>query len=335
MLRAWTIVPSRTILTTWLALAAVPCHPAVAGEGNVIAICWGRPGRLECGAAATESLALMYSRRFCRYWSDGKAEADQCRELWRCALSGWAAVARSDARFVVGTCGRRTEREARDQLKDRCSECSIETLKIGSPIDPSPQPSTATTAGSNRHKGAESSEAGTRMFLAATARDGTRYGAKNAGGLQCSDLIIDAAREAGLNIRVPAQGKATVGWFADGMGPDFRQVLGGAEGVSLAELRDLLASPSVSLPVGSVVVAEGHAAFYAGFASVGGEREIIFYDANATKADYDLGVTSGRIEKTGPAGPKEMGFKGASVGYHLSRFYMQLFHKVKVFAPVR
>ena len=165
--------------------------------------------------------------------------------------------------------------------------------------------------------------------MAAWKHDGKAYGP----GMQCSDLVIAASKAAGLSVDdTPLGGKTvTATWFSNGMGPDFAQILGGDDGIMLSEVAIEDGLNNIVIPIGSVIVADGHAALYAGGIMVNGNWEIITYDASDAD-NWTVSVTEGTASPSGQVDGME--FRGHKAGEHVTRLQWGKTRRVKIFVPV-
>lgn len=318
---------------SWLAsilgagLLTVLTHPierAEAASDSVIAMCWARPGALECAASKKEEQATQYCASQCRYWASSAKDKAQCKEVWRCTKPGWAGIIRPSVSSTItsSVCGEASESAVRKLLKEKCpSGCLMNTYQI------------AGAAGAD-----SSMSPGVRLWMAAQKYESVPYGPKGDSGakMQCSDLIIAAAKDAGLTVKLPTEGRATTYWFNNGLGPDFTQV-GPKDGITLDALAKQLGETTFSLKIGTVLVEAGtgddpgHAALFSGIMKTkGGDGEqwrIVTYDANAS-VGWDVAVTGAAVQVTD--GNKAQ-FPGKAVGTHISR--LQWNGKVKLFEP--
>jgi hypothetical protein len=133
-------------------------------------------------------------------------------------------------------------------------------------------------------------------------------------------------------------GNTTSVWFNKGLGADFRQIYGGANGLSLGRLVDDLNNDKFEIPIGSIIVQDGHAAFYAGQIKIEGKWEIITYDAN-DQSGWAVKINGEFFKSDSPASTKIdpevlMKFPGRQVGEHVTRLQWGHEHLVKVFQPV-
>ncbi|MGH9761929.1 MAG: hypothetical protein ACREDR_10270, partial [Blastocatellia bacterium] len=124
----------------------------------------------------------------------------------------------------------------------------------------------------------KSNQSGNQLLESAQRFQGIEYKA----GMQCSDLVIKASNKAGIiiNNRPIGSNTMTQTWFQYGMGPEFRQILGGDSGETLAQWSADEGGGKISIPLGAVIVANGHAALFNGVVKVGGSWQIITFDAN-------------------------------------------------------
>jgi len=173
-----------------------------------------------------------------------------------------------------------------------------------------------------------SNAAGERLFLAATHHAGAAYGP----GMHCNELIEAASRDAGVAIAMPdGSGTVTERWFAHGLGGEYRQILGGDSGVELGQLADDEGSGKVNIPIGAVIVAEGHAALFDGVAKVQDGWELILYDAN-DQDGYTLSLGGVAVPHDDPNAMLTL--PGHQVGEHLTWLQWRDDHLVKVFQPL-
>lgn len=183
----------------------------------------------------------------------------------------------------------------------------------------------------------KSNDSGIRLRLAAQDFQGRPYvrhepGAKNP--FVCSDLVIAAAKKAGVRVSEAALPQRTVTqtWLTQGMGPEFRQVFGGESGQPLSKLIAAEENRDFNIPIGAVIVADGHAAIFGGVIPVRGQSQLIIYDANEQE-----GWTVSLAGKPSPGEPKSdtlFFFPGKQVGEHVTREQWGLKHLVKVFQPI-
>jgi hypothetical protein len=172
-------------------------------------------------------------------------------------------------------------------------------------------------------------QAGVKLLTSAQTFNGSPYRE----GMQCSDLVIKASHDAGVEITTtPTSGRTmTETWFQGGMGPEYRQVWGGAGGGTLRQLANEVGEGTANLPIGSVIVTNGHAALYNGVVRVGSTWQLITYDSN----DSQQWVVS--LDGTpSPDDPDDrlLTFPGHQVGDHVTRLQWGLDHVVKVFQPI-
>jgi hypothetical protein len=177
----------------------------------------------------------------------------------------------------------------------------------------------------------KSNAAGISLLEAAQSFQGSQYRP----GMTCNVLIIRAIRQASMDMTT---GNTTSIWFNRGLGSDFRQIYGGANGLPLGQLVNDLNNDEVDIPLGSIIVQDGHAAFYAGQIKIQEKWEIITYDAN----DQSGWTVTGngaffRSDSPVPSGNDPgvlMRFPGKQVGEHVTRLQWSHEHLVKVFQPV-
>jgi len=133
-------------------------------------------------------------------------------------------------------------------------------------------------------------------------------------------------------------GNTTSAWFNKGLGSDFRQIYGGANGLRLGQLVDDLNNNIVDIPLGSIIVQDGHAAFYTGQIKIKDKWEIVTYDAN-DQSGWTV-TANGEFFKSDnpiPSGSNSammIRFPGRQVGEHVTRLQWSHDHLVKVFQPV-
>lgn len=175
----------------------------------------------------------------------------------------------------------------------------------------------------------KSNQAGTSVLAAAQHYDSWLY----IKGMQCSDLVIMACHNAGVDPSLVADKGLTMTqtWFAHGMGPEFREIAGGDNGVDLGQLAADEGAGRISLPLGSVIVANGHAALFNGVIMVSGQWQLITYDANDA-VGWTVSL-EGTPSKDDPQ-DKLLSFPGHQVGDHVTRLQWGLDHLVKVFQPI-
>jgi hypothetical protein len=133
--------------------------------------------------------------------------------------------------------------------------------------------------------------AGINLLQEAQAHQGEAY----ASGIKCSDLIKKAGRAAGsipsnpsVDLSdIPGLAGVTLGlstvtsdWFVDGMGPEYKQIYGDKDGMTLGELTDKETAGKINIPIGSVLVTPGHAALFDGIVEVTGKMQLLLYDSN-------------------------------------------------------
>jgi hypothetical protein len=182
----------------------------------------------------------------------------------------------------------------------------------------------------------KSNEAGKRLLVSASERQGLQYGP----GMQCNDLVQQAGAEAGSSPEVAlskGDKSVTQSWFKHGMGQDFKQIYGGDAGQSLAQLASEEGAGKVTLPIGSIIVADGHAAVFTGVIMVNKSWQLVTYDANGDHQSWTVSLagTPGKIADAAPApknGPQT--FPGHQVGEHVTRLQWGDQRPVKVFQPI-
>jgi len=189
--------------------------------------------------------------------------------------------------------------------------------------------STTIVASGSRMPGSQSSNAGTpgiQLLLAAQGYKGAVY----ENGMRCSDLIIAASNAIGLQIsQVPSANGETMteSWFLHGMGPGFRAIL---TKVPLSEVAQKEGSGAINIPIGSVIVTDGHAALFDGVVKVGGKWELITFDAN-NSVGWSVSL-SGTPSTTDP-NDKMLAFPGHQVGEHVTRLQWGSDRIVSVYQP--
>jgi hypothetical protein len=130
----------------------------------------------------------------------------------------------------------------------------------------------------------------------------------------------------------------TGGWFRYGIGPHFPQITGGDIGIPLRQLVDDYIAGKVDIPIGALIVADGHAALFDGVIKIGSQMEFITYDANFDKdhpSGWRVSVLTGAATQ-GTAGQDDFGviqlkFGGQQVGEHATRLQWQDSTSVKVY----
>jgi hypothetical protein len=170
-------------------------------------------------------------------------------------------------------------------------------------------------------------ETGVQLLLAAQGYKGAIYES----GMKCSDLIIAASKAVGLKLpQAPfASGETmTKSWFLHGMGPDFRPIITKVRLSELAQKEDIGA---VNIPIGSVIVTDGHAALFDGVVKVGGKWELITFDANDS-VGWSVSL-SGTPSITDP-NDKMLAFPGQQVGEHVTRLQWGSDRIVSVYQPI-
>lgn len=175
--------------------------------------------------------------------------------------------------------------------------------------------------------------AGTRLFAAASHYDATPYSQ-----MTCDQLITKAARSAGIDLHTSiTSGTVTKSWFDHGMGSEFRQIVGGANGITLEQLAADEGANRVNLPIGAVIVTDGgddphgHAALFAGVVDLNGKPQLILYDAN--NSDGWQITLEGQRSQTDPP-DTSLSFPGHQVGFHVTRLQWGQSRPVKVFQPI-
>jgi hypothetical protein len=174
----------------------------------------------------------------------------------------------------------------------------------------------------------DKNEAGIRLWSAASALIGTAYSKPN---MSCDKLISMASRAAGIHIVTAPFSKGTVtkSWFDHGLGPEFRQIWGGETGMSLTELAAKETSNRITIPIGSVIVAEGHAALFDGYVKYHQGRQMLLLDAN-----NDVSHTISLKGVPDVPNDKMIELPGHQVGYHATRLQWKEDTRVKVFEPI-
>ena len=115
------------------------------------------------------------------------------------------------------------------------------------------------------------------------------------------------------------------------MGPEFLQIWGGTNGAPLGDLADQSGSNKINIPVGSVIVTDGHAALYTGNIKVDDQWELTTYDANdQTGWTVSVNETPSKSDQL----DRMAAFPGHRVGEHVSRLQWGDDHLVKVFQPI-
>ena len=181
----------------------------------------------------------------------------------------------------------------------------------------------------------QNGEAAARVFVAARQYLGKPYG--GATGMTCDQLVWNAVLDAGVHLdRAPRPPLTVTGtWFYDGMGPEFKQVLGGDKGIALKDLATGIDAGTVTLPpLGSVLVTDGHAAVFSGVITIQGHTQLVLFDAN-NSAGWSVTLAGVPI----PGDPKDalasaQAFPGHQVGEHVTRLQWGNEHAVKVFQPI-
>lgn len=180
-----------------------------------------------------------------------------------------------------------------------------------------------------RMAGSQASSAGTpgvQLLLAAQGYKGAVYQS----GMRCSDLIIAASKAIGLQIpQAPSANGETMteSWFLHGMGPEFRAIL---TKVPLSEVAQKEGSGAINIPIGSVIVTDGHAALFDGVVKVGGKWELITFDANDS-VGWSVSL-SGAPSNTDPS-DRMLAFPGHQVGEHVTRLQWGSDRIVSVYQP--
>jgi hypothetical protein len=149
--------------------------------------------------------------------------------------------------------------------------------------------------------------------------------------MKCSDLIIAASKSIGVQIpEIPnAKGETmTKSWFLHGMGPEYRLILKDAP---LSQIAREEGSGSINIPIGSVIVTDGHAALFDGVVKVGSDWQLITYDANDS-VGWTVSL-SGNPSTTDPS-DKMLAFSGHQVGEHVTRLQWGSDHVVSVYQPI-
>jgi hypothetical protein len=309
---------SRKSLTSGIVGALLLCAAfSEAADPTAIMMCWARTGSIECGPAKSEDAATKYCSAQCKYWAPNAVAKAECREVWRCTSPGWAGVSINTNRAIAASvCGSAKQGDVLRKLKELCKSCDVTTYLIDGVVQDDSNGQTRAL----------------RMLLAAKKYAGTSYG-HDGGGMVCSDLILAAAADAGIHVTVavPAGGTVTTGWFAVGMGPEFRRVDQSTSGLTLDELGSALEQPEFKIPLGSVLVAEGHAALFNGVVRVGNKTALSVYDANDSDG-FAVALSGEFVERADPA--IGMAFEGHRVGEHVTRLQWGKNRRVKIFAPI-
>lgn len=192
----------------------------------------------------------------------------------------------------------------------------------------------------------KSNKSGLKLLEAAWKFQGAQYRPR----MQCNDLISDSLRNIGF--RTPSYPwcttcTATGGWFRYGMGPAFREIHTGDNGITLRQLADEVWSNKIHLPIGAVIVANGvivdgkvtlhgHAALYDGVAQVKSRHEIITYDANAFHG-FIVSAFTGNYQQNDAANDQQdlgminLVFGGHQVGEHVTWLQWNSKRRVKVY----
>lgn len=171
-------------------------------------------------------------------------------------------------------------------------------------------------------------KAGIGLFMKAAALGGTPYRQ-----MTCDQMISKASEEAGIHIVTTPfrSGTRTKSWFDHGMGPSFRQIAGGPNGMTLSELTSQEAGNQITVPIGSVIVADGHAALYAGEIEVGKVMQLLLFDANDFHG-FSISINGAWSDKD--LADKVIQLPGKQVGYHATRLQWRSGTLVKVFQPI-
>jgi hypothetical protein len=168
---------------------------------------------------------------------------------------------------------------------------------------------------------------GVQLWRAAQSHQGAAYEE----GMQCSDLIIAASNAIGLHVPVGPLGKGetvTGNWFAHGMGPEFRAIV---TNIPLSEDAKKYGDDLIKIPIGSVIVTNGHAALFDGVVRVRGKWELITYDANDRRG-WTVSL-SGNPSETDPT-DRMLKFPGHQVGQHVTRLQWGSDRLVSVYQPI-
>lgn len=189
----------------------------------------------------------------------------------------------------------------------------------------------------------KSNHAGIQLLMAASTHQGAAYG----NGMTCSDLVKRAVGE--LRFMLPdsppvctaftttqpftcqhwVPGIPTTNyWFAHGMGPFFRLIYGGPDGLPLSQLVEDYMSNRIDLPIGALIVAEGHAAIFDGFIKVGSTYQLITFDANNS---VGWTVSYEGTPSLDDPDDKMLSFPGHQVGEHVTKLQWGSDHRVKVY----
>ena len=120
----------------------------------------------------------------------------------------------------------------------------------------------------------------------------------------------------------------TESWFMHGMGPGFRPIV---TAVPLSQLAQDDGNEMIHIPIGSVIVTNGHAALYTGVIKVGNQWQLITYDANDAK-----GWTVSLSGMPSPTDPNDqmLSFPGHQVGTHVTRLQWNSDDVVSVYQPL-
>lgn len=173
----------------------------------------------------------------------------------------------------------------------------------------------------------KSNQAGLQLLESAWQFEGKVYG----DGMTCDQLVAHATGALGFSVPTYPWCKdcktVTDGWFRYGMGRLYPQILGGESGITLRQLADDYMADDhmpnkVNIPIGALIVADGHAALFEGVAKVGALMELITYDANKSTG-WTVSVLTGE-RSPGTAGADDYGviqltFGDHQVGQHVTR----------------
>jgi hypothetical protein len=183
--------------------------------------------------------------------------------------------------------------------------------------DPAPGRSPAST----------NNQSGIQMLVAAQRHENAAYRK----GMQCSDLIIAASKAIGIQITDVPSGRGetmTKSWFLHGMGPGFRPVV---RNVPLSQLAQAEGDGFVSIPIGSVIVTDGHAALFDGVVKVGNQWQLITYDANDS-AGWTVSLSG--VPSPSDPGDQMLTFPGHQAGEHVTRLQWNSKDVVSVYQPI-
>jgi hypothetical protein len=152
--------------------------------------------------------------------------------------------------------------------------------------------------------------------------------AKGLEGMKLSQLSCPGPVFLGLCPQPPANTPITRWWFANGLGPGFQQIV---DSEPLEQLAADEGSGKINLPIGAIILADGHVALFDGVIKVGTQWQLITYDANdSTGWTVSLEGTPSSNDPT----DKMISFPGHQVGEHVTRLQWGSTHPVKVFKLV-